>query len=170
MVVNAKKTTMVCVSDSLSFQADAFIYDADQDRIGCQESFKALGMWFSNHPNVNSQVDAVKRGVRARLWTLRNLKNSGFTTEELVRVYTTMIRSVADYAAVVYHSLLTDKQDEAIDNLQNAALKMIYGPGSSARKMRSMAGLMTLRAPREDLCDKLPVSAWECRFFRIGSP
>ena len=44
MVVNAKKTTMVCVSVALSYQADAFIYDADNDRIGCQDSFKALGM------------------------------------------------------------------------------------------------------------------------------
>ena len=163
MVVNAKKTTMVCVSDSLSFQADAFIYDADQDRIGCQSSFKALGMWFSNRPNVEAQVEAVKRGVRSRLWTLRNLKNSGFTTEELVRVYTTMIRPVADYAAVAYHSLLTDEQDEAIDNLQNAALKMIFGPGPSARKLRSMAGLTTLRARREELCDKF---ASKC----VGNP
>ena len=154
MVVNSNKTTMVCVSDASSYQADAFIYDAEQDRVGCQSSYKALGMWFSNKPNVDAQVAAVKRGVRTRLWTLRNLKNSGFTEEELVRVYTTMIRPVADYAAVVYHSLLTDEQDEEIENLQNAALKMIYGIGLSARKMRSLSGLTTLRVRRETLCDK----------------
>ena len=154
MVVNAKKTTMVCVSDASSFRADAFIYDADQDRLGCQDSFKALGMWFSNKPDVSAQVEAVRRGVRSRLWTLRNLKNSGFTEEELVRVYTTMIRPVADYAAVVYHSSLSDEQDELLENLQNAALKMIYGPGISARKMRSKSGLTTLRKRRENLCDK----------------
>ena len=125
-----------------------------QGRIGCQDAFKALGMWFSNKPTVDAQVEAVKRGIRSRLWTIRNLKNSGFTEEELVRVYTTMIRPVADYAAVVYHSSLTDEQDEAIDNLQNAALRMIYGSGISARKMRSMAGLTSLRSRRESLCDK----------------
>lgn len=54
----------------------------------------------------------------------------------------------------MYHSSLTDKQDEAIDNLQNSALKMIYGTGISARKMRAMSGLSTLRARREALCDK----------------
>ena len=111
-------------------------------------------MWFSNKPNVNARVEAVKRGVRARLWTLRNLKNSGFTEEELVRVYTAMIRPVADYAAVVYHSSLTDKQDEALDNLQNSALKMIFGTGISTRKMQSKAGISTLRARREALADK----------------
>ena len=111
-------------------------------------------MWFLNKPDVSAQVEAVRRGVRSRLWTLRNLKNSGFTEDELVRVYKTMIRPVADYAAVVYHSSLTDEQDELLDNLQNAALKMIYGPGLSARKMRSKSGLSTLRARREVLCDK----------------
>ena len=145
---------MVSISESTSYKADAFIYDADQDRIGCQSSFKALGMWFSDRPNVDTQVDAVKRGVRARLWMLRNMKNSGFTTEELVKVYTTMIQPMADYASVVYHSSLTDEQDEMIDNLQNAALKMIYGPGISVRKMREMSGLSTLRVRRETLADQ----------------
>ena len=104
MVVNAKKTTMVCVSDASSYRADAFIYDADQDRLGCQDSFKALGMWFSSRPDVSAQVEAVQRGVRSRLWTLRNLKNSGFSEDELVRVYKTIIRPVADYACLLYTS------------------------------------------------------------------
>ena len=45
-----------------------------------------------------------------RLWTLRNLKNSGFTNEELVRVFSTIIRPVIEYVAVMYHSSLTDEQ------------------------------------------------------------
>ena len=65
-----------------------------------------------------------------------------------------MIRPVADYAAAVYHSSLTDDQDKVLDNLQNSAFKMIYGTGISARKMRGMAGLTTLRARREVLADK----------------
>ena len=154
MVVNASKTTMVCVSDSSSYRADAFIYDADQNRIGCQESFKALGMWFSNRPDVGAQVEAVKRSVCSRLWMIQNLKNSGFTDEELIKVYTTIIRPVAEYASVAYHSSLSDEQDEAIEKLQNIALKIIYGPGLSARKMRAMSGLPTLRARREALCLK----------------
>ena len=85
---------------------------------------------------------------------LRNLKLSGFTTEELLTVYKTMIRPVADYGAVVYHSSLSDEQDEAIDSLQAGALKCIYGPGISGRMMRSLAGITILRKRREDLCMK----------------
>ena len=65
-----------------------------------------------------------------------------------------MIRPVADYGSVVYHSSLTDEQDELLDSLQNNALKCIYGPGLSGRKMRQMSGLPSLRSRREVLCDK----------------
>ena len=49
---------------------------------------------------------------------------------------------------------MTDQQDELLDTLQNNALKCIFGPGLSGRKMREMAGLETLRNRREMLCDK----------------
>ena len=68
-------------------------------------------------------------------------------------VYTTMIRPVADYGCVVYHSSLTDKQDEELDRLQNHALKCIFGP-LLGRKLRDLAGVTMLRRRREDLCDK----------------
>ena len=70
MVVNAQKTTMVCVSDATSYEADGFILDVDQERIGCQETFKALGMRFSNKPNVDAHVDFMEKSVRSRLWTI----------------------------------------------------------------------------------------------------
>ena len=154
MVVNSKKTAMLCVSDSLKYQADAFILDSDQNRIGCQDRIKALGMYFSSRPNMQEQVNAISRKFRTRYWTLRNLKNSGFSTEELVTVYKTIIRPVADYACAVYHPSLTDEQDEALDRLQNHALKCIFGPGLSGRKLREMAGITTLRARREEITEK----------------
>ena len=65
-----------------------------------------------------------------------------------------MLRPVAEYACTVFHSSLTDEQDEAIEKLQNQALKCIYGPFISARKMRDSAGLETLRSRRIMICDK----------------
>ena len=154
MVVNGSKTSMLCVSDSMSYKADAFILDSGQCRIGCQDTIKALGMHFSSRPDMWAQVESVKKKIRSRYWMLRNLKKAGFTKEELVTVYSTMIRPVADYGAVVYHSSLTDQQDEILDNLQNGALRCIYGPGLSGRRMREMAGVTTLRKRREEMCDK----------------
>ena len=55
---------------------------------------------------------------------------------------------------MVYHSSLTDEQDELLDRQQNQALKCIYGPGISGRRMREMAGITTLRERRIEQCDK----------------
>ena len=65
-----------------------------------------------------------------------------------------MIRPVFDYCSVVYHSMLTDDHDERLERLQARALQCIYGSGISARKLRDLAELPTLRTRREDLCDK----------------
>ena len=154
MKVNSGKTGMICISDALAYEADAFMLDADNNRIGCQKSIKALGMCFSNRPDMGAQVESIKKKIQSRYWMLRNLKKSGFTESELVKVYTTMIRPVAEYGAVVFHSSLMDQQDELLDSLQNNALKCVYGPGLSGRKMRELSGLSTLRDRREAMCDK----------------
>lgn len=158
MVVNTSKTDMICVLDALAYEADVFLLDSDQNRIGCSKSLKALGMHFSNRPDPSQvQVLAIQKKIRSRYWMLRNLKKSGFTEDELVKVYKTMIRPVADYGSVVYHSSLTDQQDELLETLQNNALKCIFGPGVSGRRMREMADIQTLRKSREEMCDKFAV-------------
>ena len=40
MKVNTSKTSMMCVSDSLAYAADAFILDSDGNRIGCTDNIK----------------------------------------------------------------------------------------------------------------------------------
>ena len=145
---------MMCVSDALGYEADAYILDEDQERIGCQDRMKALGMVFSNKPNMNLLVEAIRKAFRSRYWILRNLKNNGFTTEELLTVYTTMIRLVAEYGCPVFHSSLTDAQDEELERLQSHALKCIFGTDQSARTLRSSVNIQTLRSRREEICDK----------------
>ena len=42
---------------------------------------------------------------------------------ELATVYRTVIRPILDYCAVVYHPMLSDEQDQAVERLQARALK-----------------------------------------------
>ena len=86
--------------------------------------------------------------MRERVWILRHLGNSGFTEQELAVVYTTVIRPVVDYCCVVYHSLLTDEQDQIVERMQSQALKNIYGYKLSYTQMREKTGITTLRARR----------------------
>ena len=87
-------------------------------------------------------------------WTLYHLLRAGFNEEELARVYRTIIRPTADYRQVVYHSLLTDEQDQIIERLQSQALKIIYGPGVPYAEMRDRSLVTTLRRRRIEAVDK----------------
>ena len=53
----------------------------------------------------------------------------------------------------VYHAMITDQQDEAIEWLQTHALRCIFGPWISGRRMRQMADLPTLRVRCIGHCD-----------------
>ena len=54
----------------------------------------------------------------------------------------------------VYHSMINDEQDESIERLQTHALRCIFGPRVSGRRMRQMAELTTLRDRQIEHCDR----------------
>ena len=72
----------------------------------------------------------------------------------MIKVYKTILRPVADYLCVFYHSILTDEQDEQLERLQAQALKCIFGWKVPYAEMRSMAGVSTLRQRRIEMTDK----------------
>ena len=61
MKVNSDKTSMICVSDALDYEADAFINNSDGDRIGCQNSTKALGIMLSSRPVMDDHCKKIQR-------------------------------------------------------------------------------------------------------------
>ena len=88
------------------------------------------------------------------MWILRHLGQAGFSQEELAKVYKSVIRPTLDYCSVVYHSILTDEQDQVVERLQSQALKSIYGYRASYAEMRERADVTTLRARRIEQCDR----------------
>ena len=101
---------------------------------------------------------------------LYHLRKAGFKEHELAKVYRTIILPIADYCAAVYHSLLTDEQDQIIERLQAQALKCIYGPFVSYATMREKAEVTTLRQRRIDICDKFAVKCINSRRFTHWFP
>ena len=147
MKVNTLKTKVLCVTDSMSYVPVAFIEGSDGSRLTLEPggTIKVLGFHFGDSASVGPHIKAIKKKIRRRLWTLYNLRKKGFTKSELVTVYKTSIRPLADYCDVVYHSLLTDEQDWDLERTQDKALRCIFGPRISGRRMRAMADITTLR-------------------------
>ena len=149
MKVNEAKTMMLCVSDSKTYKASAYIETSDWGIVSSADELKILGMHFSNRPDVGLQVDSICKKFRARIWTLRHLFHRGFSQEDLLKVYKSTILPCHDYCSSVFHSSLSLSQTIILERLQAKALKAIYGYDPSYRELMEKAGLTTLRARRE---------------------
>ena len=156
MKINSSKTKLLCISDALSYSPEAEIRDLNGSLLVTTpgDCLKMLGFHFSSKPNVTKHIEVLKKRFRSRLWILIHLKNAGFNREELVRVYKVVLRPVHDYLCTVYHSMMTDAQDEEVERLQAHALKYIFGWKQSYVQLRALADVETLRARRIALSDK----------------
>ena len=150
MKVNSLKTLLLCISDSRTYEAGAFIIDSEGNQIESGKAMKILGLHFSAKPDMSAQVDAICQKFRSRVWYLRHLHHNGFNEDELLRVYKSTILPCHDYCSTVFHSSLTLSQSIRLERLQAKALKAIYGYEPSYRELMIKADLTTLRARREE--------------------
>jgi hypothetical protein len=119
MKINVSKTAK-------TFMPRCYIELGGGERIeSAQTKVKILGFTFENKPSVAAHIEEGIKKTRRRYWVLRHLKSYGFSDEELVLVYQSIVRSVVEYCSVVYHSLLTEEQSRALERVQYQALKCI---------------------------------------------
>ena len=149
MKVNSDKTMVLCVSDSRTYEAAAYIKDGEGHEIDSLDELKILGVHFSRKPDMAAQVASICKKFRARIWILRHLHHNGFTEDELLKVYKSVILPTHDYCSNVYHSSLTLSQTVVLERLQAKALRAIYGYEPSYRQLMEKAQLPTLRSRRE---------------------
>ena len=101
-----------------------------------------------------THIENIAAKARSRTWTLAKLRKKGLSQTDLLRTYKSLIRPAMEYAAPVWHSLINAGQAATLEKQQAQALKNIFGPGSSAAKMRKRAGIEMLSTRREELVVK----------------
>ena len=148
MIVNDSKTGIMCVSGATSFKAGVKLSGRSGEIVG-SKTLKCLGVTIDSDCSFKSHVKNLAAKIRSKTWTLSRLKRLGMSESDLKKVYTSLIRPVAEYASVVWYPLLTEEQARTIERQQDQAMKNIMGIGLSARKMRETLGLDTLGERRE---------------------
>ena len=149
LVVNSAKTNLLVISASKSYDACAHFFDSDNNRVDCQENLKALGFIFNERGDMSAQIDNLCRKFRQKVWSLRHLRKSGFSEQELLSVYKTYLRPSLEYSSPIYHPMMTNEQEVLVERQQFFALKNIYGFVYSHRQLLEMSGLKTLKERRE---------------------
>ena len=154
MIVNGSKTNMLCISELKSYDPRAFINDTDGNQVDSKDRMKILGFNFSSSPDMSAQVESIRKGFVARIWSLRHLRHRGLGEDDLLKVYRSILLPVHDYCSCVYNSSLTLTQASALERLQAQALKAIYGYEHSYRALLAKTGLQTLQERRDQRSDK----------------
>ena len=93
----------------------------------------------------------IKKANR-RLYALRKLKKSGVSSSDIVVVYCTVIRTMIEYASVVFANL-SQTLSKDLERVQKRAMSIIY-PSRSYPDALSFAGIQTLCVRRAEACNK----------------
>ena len=167
MVVNDKKTKMICISDSTVGSTQAHIW-AGGEKIESDKVMRVLGFDFSDKPNVHAHVQGLAKRLRARIWALRDLRRAKLSQKDLVKFFNATIRPVAEYMSVVFHSMATEADARDLERQQIQALKNIFGCShrESWASLRKKGGMEELETRRKKACLKFIKKAKESDRFK----
>ena len=148
MKLNSEKTKVMLFNASKlnDFMPEVKVKEADEN-IEVVEEFKLLGVRITSDLKWDANTNAITKKAFKRLWMLRRLKNLGLKIPSLVKIYTTQVRSLLEYGAVSWHSMLTIENEKAIERVQKSAIAIILG----AEYENYEQGLSNLSLQRLDL-------------------
>ena len=158
MIVNCKKTQLLCISTDNGYNTTASI-NIDGEEVGSMENMKLLGFMVSANSSMAAQVAMIKGKFRARFWTLIHLKRSGITGLSLFRLYSALVRPVLEANSVVFHSMLTKQQSGELERLQKHALKLCFGFDKHYQQILEQHNLTTLEQRRVKAICKFTAAA-----------
>jgi len=99
------------------------------------------------------RISTILSKATQRLYFLKLLKRAGVPQAQLLHFYAIVIRPILEYAAPVWHHLLTKSQTNQIEAIQKRALNIIfiYTLGMPYANSLFLGGLPTLAERREKL-------------------
>ena len=164
MCINAKKCNVI----TFNFSGTNFPplnLSIDDNLIKRVQSIKLLGVIISEDLKWTQNTLSICKKVNSRMFIIAKMKSFGATRDDLVKVWTTILRPCAEFASPLWHSGLTKKDTMEIERLQRGALAIILGStyfdhkpyynldGNfvSYEKALQSLGLMSLHHRREEL-------------------
>ena len=117
------------------------------ERVSC---FKLLGVYIPEDLSWASHCGSIIKKANRRLHALRVLKNCGLPMQDLLAVYCSLIRSILEYASIVFANL-PQYLSNALENIQKSALGIIV-PSMSYCQALHLIGLPSLQERRESAC------------------
>ena len=100
-------------------------FNVGADDLEVVRSTKLLGVFLNDQLRWNTHVEYICAKARKRIWILRRLMDLDLDSETILDIYFKEIRSILEYASVVFHSGLTKKQSDALESVQKLVLRLL---------------------------------------------
>ena len=116
---------------------------------------KLLGVIITDNLKWYENTASITKKAFSRMWILRRLKNMGASRATLKDIYYKQIRSVLEFASVVWTAGLTQEDANKIERVQKSACCVILGSKyKSYEEALEELEMKTLSERREDLALK----------------
>ena len=110
---------------------------------------KVLGVWLQEDLKWDYNTKQIVKKAYSRMYILNKLKYAGINQNDLLTIYKLFVRSICEYCSVVFHTSLTQEQNDKLEAIQSTALKIIlaekYSDYKSALKYFSIDTLAERR-------------------------
>ena len=150
MEVNPAKTQLLCITSAINYEVRSFVYINGEKHLS-EDCLKLLGYSMGRRPNADAHIKEIRRKYGARAWILRHLQQVGIQQGQLVQIYCSLVRPIFEYPAVVFHSGLQEDLSAALERMQSASLRSIFGQAVSYSLCLEKAGIPTLKNRRDTL-------------------
>ena len=124
MALNTSKTKYMVINFTKKFQFNTRI-SLENTLLEEVEECKLLGVTLTNKLSWQENTETIVKKANTRMIILRKLFDFDLPVEELVNIYILFIRSMVEYACVVWHSLITGEDSTGIERVQKTALRLI---------------------------------------------
>ena len=136
------------------------------DFIDVVEEMKLLGVKITSDLKWSANTQYTTNRAYKKLWMLRRLKAFGANQTELTDIYCKHIRFILEFAAVVWHSGLSQENIGDIERVQKSACAIILGKEyESYENALYVLNLEKLSARRQTLCLKFAKRAFKSDKF-----
>ena len=160
MVLNPDKTKLMIVNFSKSHQFQSLLkVPGSSSSIELCFETKLLGYWLTIDLKPAIHVDYILKIAYSRLWTISKLKSATVNNDDIFHFYSMKIRSVLEYAAPVFSSMLTAENVADIERIQKIALKVILADQyQSYDQACQLLGTISLENRRKQLSLKFALA------------
>ena len=154
MIISEKKTKAMIFNFTQNHQFTTRLEVKDHT-IEIVDKMKILGTVIRNDLSWSDNCDMIIKKVNARMQLLRSVYSFGATTSEMVHLWTVFCRSVLEQSCAVWHSSLTQENEEDLERTQKTFSKMILKDKYVNYENALMfLNLESLKTRRQFLCEK----------------